>query len=128
MGLIDGLHNVPERFKRCCSSVAPPPTNNNNNNNNVVSTGHHVEARLVLCPASEYIVALNSIGCNQMVDVPTRFANNCTSSLLDHLYTNITKETYFGVCLYEVSGHLPTFFIIPKFKCCLMNKQRLITF
>ena len=32
MGLIDGLHNVPERFKRCCSSLAPPPTNNNNNN------------------------------------------------------------------------------------------------
>ena len=29
MGLIDGLHNVPERFKRCCSSLAPPPTNNN---------------------------------------------------------------------------------------------------
>ena len=30
MGLIDGLHNVPERFKCCCSSLAPPPTNNNN--------------------------------------------------------------------------------------------------
>ena len=30
MGLIDGLHNVPERFKRCCSSLAPPPTSNNN--------------------------------------------------------------------------------------------------
>ena len=28
MGLIDGLQNVPERFKRCCSSLAPPPTNN----------------------------------------------------------------------------------------------------
>ena len=36
MGLIDGLHNVPERFKRCCSSLAPPPTNNNNN------SGHRV--------------------------------------------------------------------------------------
>ena len=32
MGLIDGLHNVPERFKPCCSSLAPLPTNNNNNN------------------------------------------------------------------------------------------------
>ena len=31
MGPIDGLHNVPERFKRCCYSLAPPPTNNNNN-------------------------------------------------------------------------------------------------
>ena len=30
MGLIDGLHNVPERFKPCCSSLAPLPTNNNN--------------------------------------------------------------------------------------------------
>ena len=35
MGLIDGLHNVPERFKRCCSSLAPPPTNNNNNKTHV---------------------------------------------------------------------------------------------
>ena len=45
---------------------------------------------------------------------------------IDHLYTNITKETYCGVCLYEVSDHIPTFFIVPKFKCCLINKQRLI--
>ena len=75
---------------------------------------------------SEYIAALNSIGCNQMIDVPTRFAYNCKSSLLNHVYTNITKETYCGVCLYEVSDHLPTFFVVAKFKCCLINKRRSI--
>ena len=72
---------------------------------------------------SEYIAALNSIGYYQMVNVPTRFANNC-KSLLDHVYTNITEETYCGVCLYEVSDYLPTFFVVPKFKCCLINEDR----
>ena len=60
-----------------------------------------------------------------MVDVPTRFANNCKFSLLDHVYISIIKETNSGVCLYEVSDHLPTFFIVPKFKC-LTNKRRSI--
>ena len=54
---------------------------------------------------SEYIAVLNSIGCNQMVDVPTRFANNCKSSLSDHVYTNITEETCCGVCRCELSDH-----------------------
>ena len=58
-----------------------------------------------------------------MIDVSTRLASNCECALLDHVYTNITKETY---CLYEVSDHLSTFFIVPKFKCCLISNQRLI--
>ena len=45
MGLIDGLHNVPERFKRCCSSLAPPPTNNKNNNNNEELNENRVQVR-----------------------------------------------------------------------------------
>ena len=92
----------------------------------VVCGDFNINTLLNNAKVSEYIAALNSIGCNQMVDVPTRFANNCKSSLLDHLYTNITKETHCGVCQYEVSDHLPTFFIVQKFKCCLINKQRLI--
>ena len=97
-----------------------------NSRNYVVCGDFNINTLLNNAKVSEYIAALNSIGCNQMVDVPSRFAYNCKSSLLDHLYTNITKETYCRVCLYEVSDHLPTFFIVPKFKCCLMKKQRLI--
>ena len=97
-----------------------------NNINYVVGRDFNINFLRNNTKVSEYTAALNSIGCYQMVDVPTRFANNCKSSLLDHVYTNITEETYCGVCLYEVSDHLPTFFIVPKFKCCLINKQRLI--
>ena len=84
-----------------------------NDMNYVVCGDFNINTLLNNTKVSEYIAALNSIDCNQMVDVPTRFANNCKSSLLDHVYTNITKETYCGVCLYEVSDHLPTFFIVP---------------
>ena len=62
-----------------------------------------------------------------MFDVLTTLANNCKPSLLDHAYANITKETFCGMRLYEISDHLTTFFIVPKFKCCLINKQRLIS-
>ena len=98
-----------------------------NNINYVVCGCFNINFLLSNTKVSEYIAALNSIGCYQMVDVPTRFANIC-KSLLDHVYTNITKETFCGVCLYEVSDHLPTFFTVPKFKCCLINKQRLIRY
>ena len=43
----------------------------------------------------DYINDLNSIGCNQMIDVPTKFASNCNSFLFDHIYTNIVKINHF---------------------------------
>ena len=75
---------------------------------------------------TKYIEKLNSIGCKQLVDAPTRFAStvNCNSSLLDHVYTNMTKKTLSGVCLFELSDHMPTFFIIPNTKSHLTNKSK----
>ena len=75
---------------------------------------------------TEYIEKLNSIGCKQLVDAPTRFAStvNCNSSLLDHVYTNMPKKTLSRVCLFELSDHLPTFFIIPNTKSHLTNKPK----
>ena len=75
---------------------------------------------------TEYIEKLNSIGCKQLVDAPTRFAStvNCNSSLLDHVYTNMPKKTLSGVCLFEFSDHLPTSFIIPNTKSHLTNKPK----
>ena len=59
---------------------------------------------------SDYINDLNSTGCNQIIDVPIRFASNCNSSLLDLIYTNIVKiDTIYGICLFELSDHLSTF-------------------
>ena len=54
-----------------------------------------------------------SIGYSSRINVPTRFAHNCTSSLLDHIYSNILKkDTSSGVCVFEISDHLPTFFTV----------------
>ena len=53
-----------------------------------------------------------------LIDIPTRFSVNCRSSLLDHIYTNITKQSIkSGVCIYEVSDHLSTFVIAKNTKC-----------
>ena len=40
-----------------------------------------------------YINELTSIGCKLLINNPTRYADNCKSTLLDHIYTNITKQT-----------------------------------
>ena len=79
---------------------------------------------------SDHINDLNSVGCNQIINVPTRFASNCNSSLLENIYTNIVKiDTICGVCLFKLSDHLPTFITakninqsfkhISKYKRCM---------
>ena len=75
---------------------------------------------------TEYIEKLNSIGCKQLVDAPNRFAStvNCNSSLLDHVYSNMPKKTLRGVCLFELSDHFATFFIISNTKSHLTNKPK----
>ena len=58
-----------------------------------------------------YVNDLTSIGCSSRINVPTRFADNCKSSLLDHIYSNILKkDTASGVWVFQISDHLPTFF------------------
>jgi len=67
---------------------------------------------------TDYINNLTAIGCKLMIDNHTSFAKNCNPSLLDHIYTNISKgETHSGVSLFELSDHLPTFFITKQSKC-----------
>ena len=67
-----------------------------------------------------------------MIRNPTRFSDNGKASLLDHIYTNSTKlKIKAGVCLYDISDHLPTFFIlkntnlsterVTKLKRCMKN-------
>ena len=49
----------------------------------------------------DYINALTSIGCKMTIRNPTRCANNCSPSLLDHVYTNISsKNTSSGVSMF----------------------------
>ena len=74
-----------------------------------------------------YINELTSIGCKLLINNPTRYAENCKSTLLDHIYTNITKPTTkSGVCIFEISYHLPTFCIVKNTKCFSDAKTKLI--
>ena len=53
---------------------------------------------------------LTSIGCKLFINIPTRFAENCKSSLLDHVNRNTTnKNMKSGICIFEISDHFPTF-------------------
>ena len=57
---------------------------------------------------------MSSIGCKSMIRNPTRFSDNRKAFLLDHIYTNNSTKLKIkaGVCLYDISDHLPTFFIL----------------
>ena len=64
-----------------------------------------------------------------LINIPTRFAKNCKSSLLDHVYTNMTNESIkSGVCIFEISDHFPTVFIAHRSKILLNNKTKFIRF
>ena len=70
-----------------------------------------------------YVNDLTSLGCSSRINVPTRFVDNCKSSLLDHIYSNIHKKnTASGVCVFEISDHLPTFFTAKNTKCSYLYK------
>ena len=74
-----------------------------------------------------YVDDLISSGCKLLINIPTRFADNCKSSLLDHIYTNFTnKNNQSGVCIFEISDHLPIFFIAKNVKCFSNKRTKFI--
>ena len=85
----------------------------NNKLNYIVNGDFNINTLAIKNPkVSNYANDLNSIGCKMLINIPTRFAENCKSSLLDHVYTNITNESIkSGVCIFEISDYFPTFFI-----------------
>ena len=47
--------------------------------------------------------------------------------MLDHIYTNIgNTRTSSGVALFELSDHLPTFFMVQNTICCVKNDTKFI--
>ena len=59
------------------------------------------------------------------INVPSRFADNCKSSLLDHIYSNnLKKDTASGVCVFDISDHLTTFFTAKNTKCSYLYKTK----
>ena len=60
-----------------------------------------------------------------LIDLPTRFADNCKFSLLDHIYTNTTNQVHeSGAYIFDISDHLPPFFIVKIIKCVLSEKTK----
>ena len=48
-----------------------------------------------------------------LMNVATRFAENCKSSLLDHVYAYMSKKSIESkVGIFEISDHFPTFFLL----------------
>ena len=69
-----------------------------------------------------YIETLLSNGCNSLINNPTRFSFNSKPSLLDHIYTNnILNGKECGICLYNISDHLPVFVMIKNCKSIISN-------
>ena len=67
------------------------------------------------------------IGCKMKINNHTRFGENCRPSLLDLIYTNIdSTRTINWVALFELSDHLPTFFMVKNTTCCVNNDTKLI--
>ena len=59
-----------------------------------------------------YINMLSSIGCENLIDINTRFAKNSRSTL-DHILTNVDKDSVVsGVLNYPITDHLPIFAIV----------------
>ena len=61
-----------------------------------------------------YLNALYSEGCNNVINKPTRITGS-SATLLDHMYTNTTNSiTNRGILIYEISDQLLTFYILAK--------------
>ena len=70
-----------------------------------------------------YTNMLTSVGYNSLINSATRYLNNWLPSLLDHIYTNISNlRKTSGICLYDISDHLPTFLNIDNFQLSIKNK------
>jgi len=67
---------------------------------------------------NDYLSMLESIGMQQIISSPTRVTNS-TSSVIDHVYTNVSHYTmHSGIIETDVSDHFPIFVI---FECKVEN-------
>ena len=70
-----------------------------------------------------YSDMLISVGCQSLIYSPTRFCNKCVRSLLDHIYTNTSElKITSGLCPFDISDHIPTFFMLENMQIMTFNK------
>ena len=99
----------------------------NNKLNYIVNGDFNINTLAIKNLVRNYVNDLNSIGCKMLINISTRFAENCKSSLLDHVYTNMTNENIKSeICISEISDHFSTFFIAHRSKILHYNKTKFI--
>lgn len=63
----------------------------------------------------KYKESLELVGVINLINCPSRFLNNQTPSLLDHIYCNDNSSNIIsGNVSYDISDHNPTFVLMPK--------------
>ena len=67
-------------------------------------------------PKFVIFISLESVGCNMHINSPTRLAEDKIPLILDHIYYNSNNIYNSGICLYDISDHLPIFFVKKKFQ------------
>ena len=78
-----------------------------------------------MCKSYDYLSMIESIGMQQVISSPTRVTNS-TSSVIDHVYTNVYNlAIHSGVIETDVSDNFPIFVIFEsknKNKTALVRK------
>ena len=71
--------------------------------------------------AVELLTSLESTGLHQIITSPTRVTRD-SSSLIDHIYTNISKyKMHSGIIETDISDHFPVFVAFENFSCISKN-------
>ena len=74
---------------------------------------------------TNYLNALHSEGCINVITKPTRITAT-SATLLDHIYTNLTRNiAKRAILTYEISDHLPTFYTV-KIKSTVEKSRSII--
>ena len=75
--------------------------------------------------SKDFLRMTESYGLRQLITDPTRVTNT-TSSLIDHIYTNISSHNIQSGCIVvEISDHFPVFAIFENLNCVEVKKKRI---
>ena len=98
-----------------------------NRENKTFLIGGDINIDLTKTKSSSYINEIESQGSWQTVNYPTRIVLNQTSSLIDHIYTNLPPtEIITKTIAYELSDHLPNITFINSHRKNFHSKEKIL--
>lgn len=99
---------------------------NKNNSSYIICGDYNIDLLKCNLFINDYIESLLSLGCDQHINEPTRHSYNDTSTLLDHIYSNIpNSKIKCNIIKNDISDHLPVMAQI-NFKTNNYIKQKII--